>query len=34
VDKERIAAIVSVVLSALVALLRAFGYDVTVAGEK
>jgi hypothetical protein len=30
VDKVKVAAILSVVLSAVVALLRAFGYDVKV----
>ena len=29
-DKDKVAAILSVVLSAVVALLRAFGYDVKV----
>ena len=32
VNKDQVSAIVSVVLSALVALLRAFGYDVEIAG--
>ncbi len=32
-DKAKVSVILSVVLSAIVALLRAFGYDVSVMGK-